>query len=209
MSESVAGLVLAGGKSTRFGSDKASALLLGRPMLQWVVAALERTCESIVVVRADGQVLPYIESQVPLDVVGDQYPAKGPLAGLVSGFPATQTDLCFAISCDAPLVRPELIPWLAARAVGHDVVCPKIDGFLQGLCAIYRPASCLPVLRNLVERDLLQVGAALCELDTLVVRDSDVRTVDADLRSFRNANRPEALAELQRLVGSAIELPGS
>ncbi len=200
MGESVAGLVLAGGKSSRFGSDKASALLAGRPMLQWVVSALGSTCDSIVVVRAAGQVLPGIDSPVPLNVVEDEYPGKGPLAGLVSGFPAVRADVCFAVSCDSPLVRPELVAWLAGEAAGHDIVCPYVEEFLQPLCAVYRPTTCLPVFRDFVERDILKITMAFGPLDALIVREPDIRAVDPDLRSFRNANRPEALADIQRML---------
>lgn len=198
--EAVAGLVLAGGQSSRFGSDKASAPLAGRPLLQWVISALEGVCESIVVVRAAEQVLPKIESQAPVRVVEDVYLEKGPLAGLVTGLAAINAELCFAVSCDAPLVRSELISWLATRAAGHDVVCPRVGGVLQPLCAVYRVATCLPVFRDLVERDLLKLAAALGEVDTLVVPEEDVLAVDPDLRSFLNANRPETLAEIQRIV---------
>ena len=58
MTETIAGLILAGGKSTRFGTDKAAAPLAGRPMLQWVVDALAGVCEEIVIVAALGQELP-------------------------------------------------------------------------------------------------------------------------------------------------------
>lgn len=198
--ETLVGLVLVGGKSSRFGDDKSSALLGGRPLLQWVVSALDGACDSIVVVRAAGQALPEIESNGPVRVVEDNYPGKGPLAGLATGLAAVDADLCFAVSCDAPLIRPELVSWLAAEAAGHDVVCPRVDGVLQPLCAVYRTASCLRIFRELVERDLLKLVTALDEIDTLVVPEEAVRAVDPDLRSFRNANRPETLAEIQRIL---------
>jgi molybdopterin-guanine dinucleotide biosynthesis protein A len=200
MTEAIAGVVLAGGQSSRFGSDKASALLGGQPLLQWVIAALEGVCESIVVVRAAGQALPAVESRLPVTVVEDVYLEKGPLAGLVTGLAAANVDLCFAVSCDAPLVRPEVVSGLATQAVGHDVVCPRIDSVLQPLCAIYRRETCLPAFRDLVERDLLKLVAALEEVDTLIVPEEDLVAVDPDLRSFLNANRPETLAEIQRIV---------
>ena len=201
MTDPITGVVLVGGKSSRFGSDKASALLSGRPLLQWVIAALDAVCDSIVVVRAVGQILPAVESPVPLVFVDDEFPASGPLAGLVSGMAATTSSLCFAVSCDAPLIRPGLVPWLAARAAGgHAAACPDVGGMLQPLCAVYRPVACLPVFRDLVERDLLKLAAALRHVDTLVVTEADILAVDPDLRSFRNANRPETLAEIQRIL---------
>lgn len=200
MTDPITGVVLVGGKSSRFGSDKASALLSGRPLLQWVIAALDAVCDSIVVVRAVGQILPAVESPVPLVFVDDEFPASGPLAGLVSGMAATTSSLCFAVSCDAPLIRPGLVPWLAARADGHDAVCPDVGGMRQPLCAVYRPATCLPVFRELVEHDMLKLAAALRHVETLVVPEEEIRTVDPELGSFRNANRPETLAEIQRIL---------
>ena len=58
--EPIDGLILAGGKSSRFGSDKASARLRGRPLLQWVLSAIEPVCRRIVIVKAQGQEVSFI-----------------------------------------------------------------------------------------------------------------------------------------------------
>lgn len=194
------GLILAGGKSSRFGSDKASALLAGKPLLCWVALALAGVCEALVVVRAKGQQLPPFEAGVPTTVVDDRYEAKGPLAGLVAGFAAVSDGLVFATSCDAPLLKPELVRFLAGAAPGHDVVIPHVDGFPQPLMAVYRPQACLPVFEGCVERDVLKITVAFKGLDVRVVREPEVRTVDPELRSFRNANRPEALEGIAALL---------
>jgi molybdopterin-guanine dinucleotide biosynthesis protein A len=195
--ENLTGLILAGGKSTRFGRDKASAPLAGRAMLQWMARALEPVCAGLVVVRARGQELPAIETALPAVVVEDEYDELGPLAGLVTGFGAVETELCFATSCDAPLLRPELVELLAARAAGHDIVCPLVERFLQPLVAVYRPATCLPVFRDFVERRVLKITAAFGPLRLDAVPEEDVRRTDRDLRSFRNANRPEEAAAIE------------
>jgi hypothetical protein len=75
-------IVLAGGRSTRFGSDKASALIDGRPMLQRVVEAVAAVCDEVIVVAAAGgagSLPPYAE---PLVIVEDRVEGSGPLAGL-------------------------------------------------------------------------------------------------------------------------------
>jgi molybdopterin-guanine dinucleotide biosynthesis protein A len=202
VTEPLTGLILAGGKSSRFGSDKASALLQGRPLLQWVVGALSEVCNAVVVVKAAGQALPAFECRVAVDVVEDLYEGKGPLAGLVAGFGSVRTPLCFAASCDAPLVQPALIHLLADRAAEHDIVSPFVGGFLQPLVAVYRPASCLPVFRDFVERDLLKITAAFGPLDSVIVAESEVAEADPGFSSFLNANRPERLAEIAALLDS-------
>lgn len=197
----ITGLILAGGRSTRFGSDKASALLHGRPLLQWVASSLEPVCEALVVVRATGQQLPALDLQVPITIADDRYEAKGPLAGLVSGFPHIATEYCFAVSCDAPLLRPELVTHLAAMAPGFDIVCPYLQvGFAEPLTAIYRAAACLPPFRQAVENDVLKIVLAYEGLRLRKATAAEVREADPDLRSFMNANRPEALAQIEDLL---------
>ena len=199
--EAVTGVVLAGGRSTRFGSDKASALLRGRPLLEWVVDAVASACERVVVVKARGQVLPAVDCPVPWVVVEDIYEAQGPLAGLVAGFARVSTPLAFATSCDSPLLVPALIAHLAAMADGYDVVCPEVGGRTQPLAAIYRPDRCLPAFRESVEAGRLRIVAAFEDLRVRRVGEGEVAAADPRLLSFENANTPERLAEIEGLHG--------
>lgn len=199
--EGLTAVVLAGGKSSRFGSDKASALLRGRPLLQWVLDAVGQVCGAVVVVKARGQALPEVTSAVPITVVEDIYEAQGPLAGLVAAFEAVFSPLALAISCDSPLAEPALIHYLASRAAGSDVVCPLVDGHPQPLVAVYRVAACLPVFRENVDRGQLRIVVAYGGLRRKTVTGEEAATADPGLRTFLNANTPERLAEIDALLG--------
>jgi molybdopterin-guanine dinucleotide biosynthesis protein A len=191
------GIVLAGGRSSRFGSDKASALLAGRPMLQWVISAAAQVCDPIVLVTAKPQDLPPLESPVELRHVTDRYPESGPLAGLVTGMAVAESELCFAASCDTPLLRPGLIAMLREAAPGHDVVCPEVDGYLQPLAAIYRVPLCLPLFEEHVRGGRLGLHDAFATLNVRVVSEAEVRATDPALDSFLNVNRPALIAEAE------------
>lgn len=199
--DAVTGVVLAGGKSTRFGSDKASALLRGRPLLQWVLDAVGAASAAVVVVKARGQVLPAFDCAVPCLVVEDIYEAQGPLAGLVAGFERVQTPLAFATSCDSPLLAPALVSRLAALADEADVVCPEVGGRRQPLAAIHRPAACLPAFRRSVDGGRLRIVDGFDGLRVRMVAERELVDVDPRLLSFENANTPERLAEIDRLLG--------
>lgn len=194
------GLILAGGKSTRFGSDKATTMLAGRMLVEWVARALGTACERIVVVRAAGQHIPRFDAAVPVAMVEDIYEAKGPLAGLVAGFRATDTPLAFAASCDVPLIEPVLVSGLASLAATHDIVIPQVDGFLQPLLAVYRPAGCLPVFERAIERDVLKITAAYGGLRVRIAREHDLRDLGSSLESFANLNRAEDLARIESVL---------
>jgi molybdopterin-guanine dinucleotide biosynthesis protein A len=196
----VSAVILAGGRSTRFGADKAGALLRREPLLEWVSRAVASAVAEVVVVRAPGQALPSVREAVR--IVDDEVAGQGPLAGMVSGLAAVRTSLAFVVSCDAPLLEPGLVPLLADMSSGFDVVLPVARGRTQPLCALYCVEPSLPALRAALARRELKVHAAIAGLRIREVEEAMLRTVDAELRSFRNCNTREDLAELEMLLRS-------
>lgn len=199
----LSGIVLAGGKSTRFGSDKAAAILRGRPLLDWVASTVATACAELVVVRARGQELPPLALPRPPLVVEDEYEGLGPLAGIVSGLTAAAGPLAFVVSCDAPLVQASLVRSLAALAADADIVLPVANGFPQPLLAMYRKATCEPVFRAAVDRGDLKITAAFKGLRLHRVDETALREADPGLVSFQNANDPSALAKIEQLLDSS------
>jgi molybdopterin-guanine dinucleotide biosynthesis protein A len=205
VSRGLEAVILAGGRSTRFGRDKASAPLRSRPLLQWVAEAVAPAVDRIVVVRAPGQLLPALGQPIPVDLVDDEFPGLGPLAGLATGLAAVAAPLAFACSCDAPLIAPALVARLAdiARAASADVVCPRVGGFPQPLVAVYRAPTCAPAFRRAVEAGAggLRILAAYAGLRVVEPGEAELSPVDPGLRSFLNANTPDRLAEIDALLG--------
>lgn len=193
----VTGIILAGGRSTRFGSDKASALLAGRPLLEWVVSAVSAVCNPVIVVASPGQELPRLTGNPPIRRIDDVAPDLGPLAGLVGGLDAAASEFCFATSCDAPLLRPEAVTFLRDSIGDHDIACPEVDGRLQPLVALYRRRTCLPVFEQCVARRHLRLTDAFAGLDVCVIPEERIREADPALESFINANRPAVVAEIE------------
>jgi molybdenum cofactor guanylyltransferase len=143
--ESVAGLVLAGGRSVRFGGEKAAATLHGRPLLLWAVRRLRKTCPKVAIsVRKDtaAEALAKADGLPTLyDVPGD---AAGPLSGVKAGLTwahdigARQ----LAVSpCDAPLLPDDLFARLLDEAEGGAAMAETVEG-RQPLCAVW-PVSAL------------------------------------------------------------------
>lgn len=200
----IAGVILAGGRSTRFGSDKASALLAGRPMLVWVASALAEACDEIVIVRAAGQTLPALDG-IAATVVDDFAPAEGPLIGAIAGLRAAKRDRCFLTSCDAPLLRPALVRCLAEALdeTAVEAACPLLDGSQQPLVAAYDREAALAhceAAYNAGERSLRQ---ALARMTVRWVERAELLAPDPKLASFRNANTPAGLASLERDLAAA------
>jgi molybdenum cofactor guanylyltransferase len=179
----VTGLILAGGQSRRFGSDKALAERDGRPLVARVYDALAPHCMGVLV--ATGPTLRTYP--VPARPVLDVVPDAGPLAGLAAGLAASRTAWLLVAACDlAYLTADALTPLLdAATADADAVVALDGEGRPQPVCALYHTRIAPTVAAHLREGR----RALFALLDRLTVT-----AVALPADSLRNANTPDQLA---------------
>ena len=207
MRETVTGIIVAGGLSRRFGSDKASATLRGRPLLQWVRDAIAPVVDELIIVTAAGQTLPPMHPAIPAAIVEDREPERGPLGGLATGFAVAASPVCFAASCDAPLLRTPVVERIVEALGDHNAVLPEVGGYQQPLAAAYRREPALAAAEAALAAGGNRVIDAFAALDVLPFGEDRLTTLDSDLRSFRNANTPAELAELAVLLDSPAPAP--
>ena len=199
-----AGIVLAGGRSTRMGTPKAALEWHGSTLLARITGLLGRTVAGpVVVARAPGQVLPALPGAV--EVVDDPTPGQGPMHGIASGLDAVgeRAPRAFVCSTDLPLLHPAYIRAVLARlGDGVDVVMPQVHGHPQPLAAGYRTAvaahlhELIAAGRTRPARDLTQLRVVRPGEDELLT-DPALATADPQLDSVRNVNRPEEYRELR------------
>lgn len=133
------GIILAGGKSSRMGVNKALLTIDGENLVQRLVGRLKRLCDQMIIVANDPN--PYRGLGVP--IVGDILPGNGPLGGIQAGLAASTTPYCLVIACDMPHASVDLGRYMARQAAGYDVVVPTHQSGLEPLHALYS-RSCLP-----------------------------------------------------------------
>ena len=144
MSLDAEGFVLAGGRSSRMGSEKALVYLAGEPLVAHALRTLRQAgCRS----RIAGARSP-LDSYAP--VVMDSEPDRGPLAGICAALAACSASRAVFLPVDMPLLPAALITFLLEEARKEDaaVTVPKMDGFVQTFPAIIHPCrasmdSCL------------------------------------------------------------------
>ena len=134
-----AGIVLAGGRSTRMGSPKAALEWHGSTLLRRISGIVGRAVDGpVVVVRAPGQALPALPDGV--EVVEDAREGRGPLQGLAAGLAAVRDRVpaAYVSSTDVPLLHPRFVRRvLDALDDDTDVVLPEVGGYPQPLAAAY------------------------------------------------------------------------
>jgi molybdopterin-guanine dinucleotide biosynthesis protein A len=201
--EVAAGVVLAGGRSSRMGRPKGALEWHGSTLLHRTAAVLGRTVAGpVVVVRAPGQELPELPAGV--ETVEDPVEGLGPMQGVAAGLAAVRerAPLAFVCSTDLPFLHPayvrRVLRELADPAV--DLVLPMVRGFRQPLAAGYRTAL-TPVIEaqlaqgNLRPGMLLRHCTAVLPDDAALLADHALARVDPRLDSVQNVNTPDEYAQ--------------
>lgn len=193
----ITGIILAGGYSSRFGSEKAIATLDGEPLIHHAARALDDVCvEVIAVVRADQDSRDWPSMRIVTDVA--EMP-EGPLRGVYAGLAASATPWAYVVSCDSPRMQPDLLRLLyQSRQGGEHAVVARWDGHIQPLVALYH-TSCTDVFRALLESGERSPRRALASVPHTVVDEAECARADPDGLSFVSVNRAE---DLQRLAAA-------
>jgi molybdopterin-guanine dinucleotide biosynthesis protein A len=192
-----AGVVLAGGRSSRMGSPKAALEWHGSTLLWRTVAIIGRATDGpVVVVRAPGQELPALPPDT--EVVDDPREGQGPVQGIAAGLAALtdRADVAFVSSTDMPFLHPAFVRRVVRAADdGADVGLPVARGFRQPLAASYRIALA-PAAERLVRDGRLKPAFLFEQCNVAVLDEEALRAdpvlaaLDPELDSVLNVNEP-------------------
>ncbi|MDH3365222.1 MAG: molybdenum cofactor guanylyltransferase [Thermoplasmata archaeon] len=191
----ITGAVLAGGTSSRFGSEKAVAPFRSASMIMHVLRVLSETTDETLVAVAPGKGTHYrnlLDDEV--FVVEDDEYGIGPIKGLVTALGAARGDYVLISPCDTPLLRREVCEITISRAKGFDGAVPVVRGFLEPLHACYSRSKCLNAFIKSLEEGMRRPKDAYHLLNLATVEEADLRRVDPHLTSFLNVNSEEDLA---------------
>ncbi len=193
------GIILAGGLSSRMGSNKALLPLDGSTVLEHVASAIAPAVSRVIVAAGPNanayQALGYT-------CVEDGYPGKGPLAGLHAALEASETEWNLACACDMPLVQPSLFTTLQRLAVSdktHPAMVPRLEGRVHPLVGIYH-IDVLPSLEQCLIEDRLRVTRWLEEIGCRYVEAEDLEKAGIRDAAAQLINM-NTMQEYQDLVG--------
>lgn len=192
------GVIIAGGRSTRFGDeDKVIADLAGTPMIRRVADRIGPIIDELVVNCRRDQVDPVREALTGYDhevrFAVDSEPDRGPMSGIRTGLREAQAEYAFVVACDMPFVDPEFASYLLDRSAGYDAAVPRLsDGWFQTTQAVYRREPMATACDEALERGARKVIDPLSHLEYAVVDETEVRE-HAGLETFENVNTREEL----------------
>jgi molybdopterin-guanine dinucleotide biosynthesis protein A len=187
-----AGFVLAGGKSTRMGRDKAFLEFEGQTLLDRALTVVTRACDHVKIVGDPARFAKY-ESQT---ILADTFPGCGPLAGIHAALTHSSSDLNLMLAVDMPFVSSELLSFLLTKAEDNAAVVnvPRIKDGLQPLCAIYR-RDFTSIAERALRAGKYKIDALFPAVSTHVIEETVLQAAGFSARSFFNMNTPHDFAD--------------
>jgi molybdopterin-guanine dinucleotide biosynthesis protein A len=197
-------VILAGGFSKRFGSDKGLATLLGKPLIKFVLDAVEGIVEeSLVVVSSIGQAEAYskvLGSKVRVAV--DKYNVRSPLIGALTGFGESRSEYGLLLSCDMPFVSRDVLALLLEICTNKNAVVPRWpNGYIEPLHAAFRVRPALEAAEKAFNegkfdmRSMIEKLRGVRYISTLVLEQ-----FDPELKMFLNVNTQLDLKRAERIL---------
>lgn len=130
----VTGIILAGGKSSRMGTDKGLQKLCGKPLISYSIQLLSEFCSTIIISTSSDAYQSF-----GYKTVADEIPGIGPMGGIYSALKQSETEENLVLSCDLPFVSSELLRYILKNSEGYHVAVPwQGDHHYEPLCGFYR-----------------------------------------------------------------------
>jgi molybdopterin-guanine dinucleotide biosynthesis protein A len=187
-----AAVILAGGRSTRMGTNKAVLSVGGVRIIDRVVGALRPLFPEILVIANAAET--YRDLGLPVEP--DVLPEHGPLGGIYSGLVRARAARTFCCACDMPFLDPALIRFLLAESAGYDVALPESPEGPQPMHAVYAK-TCLPAIERALAAGRFKITGFFDGVRVRAIPWEVVRTFDAAGDCFFNVNTPAELADAE------------
>ena len=196
----VTAFVLAGGKSSRMGSDKAFVRLGEETLLLRALRVAGTVASTVRIVGDAKKFEPFGE------VVPDIYRDRGPLGGIHTALSSTATPWNLILAVDLPFVRTELLEYLILQARESDaiVTVPRVGGGLQPLCAVYQRAFA-EVAEQSLRAGKNKIDSLFAAVETRAIAEEEIVRAGFSEDLFRNLNTPEELKAARNCVSGEIE----
>jgi molybdopterin-guanine dinucleotide biosynthesis protein A len=190
------GVVLAGGRSTRFGRDKLSEPFRGMPLLHHAVLRLAEVCGDVVVVVAPDAVDPTLPVGVPVRVARDATEGEGPLAGVYAGLLAVTTDVALVAGGDMPdLQTPVLLEMLGvADEARVDAVALQEGDRARPLPCVLLAERTVDVAHTLLHSGRRSLRDLLDALQVAVIDEPTWHALDPSGRTLFDVDEPSDLS---------------
>lgn len=174
-------IILAGGKSSRMGTDKGLLLVNGKPMIEYLIDLFNAFQIETIIISNNP-----VYNQFNVPVYEDLIKDKGPLAGIYTGLSNVETEKNIIVSCDVPGITMKIIDLLIGVSLGEFPTIISYKGKKHPLIGVY-PKSIKDKLRDDIDNDRLKVMSSIEEIGVNIIELEHFNIKDVALK-LRNIN---------------------
>ena len=193
------GVILAGGRNSRFGGrEKAFLPVGGKLLFERIYEVCRPLFDELILVTNN----PAAYLRWDLHIVTDIFAVRSSLTGIHAGLFYASNPYIFAVACDTPFLQPEVVSCLLASIDERfDAIMPETAKGREPLCAAYA-RRCLPAVERSLGKNLLKIQRVFRPGRIRAVGETLLRRRDPDLVSFFNINTPQDLAAAERMLAA-------
>ena len=189
----ITGVILAGGKSSRYGKNKAFEKVNGVPLIERVIEVVGSVFEDLLLITNAPDEYGYLN----LPMVQDLIKGLGPLGGIYTGLNTISGDAGFFVACDMPFLNAALVRHISELRSGFDAVVPRVGWMIEPLHALYTK-GCIDAVKVMIDAHEYQFIKFFDRVRIRYIEEDELRAIDLNLRSFLNVNRREDLSKIMR-----------
>ena len=197
-------VILAGGYSRRFGSDKGLVLLKNKPLVRHVIDNVSSVVDEIFVVVSSEQQKQSFEPIIDqkANIIIDTSKLQSPLIGTITGFEVATGEYSLLVPCDAPLISTKIVQFLFDVSHKKKAVIPRWpSGYVEPLQAIYHTESAFQAVKTAINQKHLDMRSMINNLNNIrYVSTNVLKQLDPELLSFFNVNTPKDLQKAESAI---------
>jgi len=195
-------IILAGGKSIRFGHDKVLEKFGNTSLLEQVISHTDPLSKEIIIVTAKERSFSQLAHHPKVKVVTDILPGQGSLGGIYTGLVKSKSFYNLVLAADMPFLNESLLRYMIKVADGYDYVIPKINNWYEPLHAIYSK-NCIDPINTILEQGKKVIVELFNYVKVRYIEAEEVDRFDPQHLSFFNINTVEDMEKARNLMGGA------
>jgi len=193
-SQRVTGIILAGGKSSRLGRDKAWEDVGGQRIIDRVIGALQSSCDEVLIIGDRPERQNELSLPKCIQYRSDELKGRGSIGGLYTGLKSSDTLWSLVVACDMPFISRELIRFMLSIISKNrcDAIVPVINGRYQPTHALYN-STCIPFIEKNISSGNFRMDSYFDEIYLEEISEDVINSIKGAELSFFNVNTEDDL----------------
>ncbi len=197
-------IILAGGKSLRFGHDKVLERVGNTSLLELVISRIDSLSKDIIIVTAKKRTFAPLANHPKVKTVSDIFPGQGSLGGIYTGLVESGSFYNLVIAADMPFLNEPLLHYMIGVSNGFDFVLPRVKNLYEPLHAIYTK-NCIASIESILKQGKKVIIELFNHVKVRYVEDEEVDRFDPQHLSFFNINTKKDLEIARKMAGGATD----